>query len=649
MDLSALSIRSILLTALAGLISFYAGRHLASDAAPLIAQPDKSQVQPPQRLDAASVNRFSDPVVPALRGLSASELREAITTVYPMQLNMDGRIRLAKLKEQLRFSDLKLLVAEILTNGNLEDREAMRSRGLMLDLVMQVYAEVDPEAAWKFAHETNLQDRESVLSSVFRQVAKRSPDLALAWAEQMQDSAQKSSFLSVALSFLAKDAPEKAFRLALAAAPPPPRDQRGMRSFYPSSRVLSTWISSDLKGALAALRQLSGEQATEASEHIISALSGLHPQAAWDFAMSLPPTNDRASKLESIIRDWSEYDAYSALQAARLCPDAPIRTRLVANAVSAWAAEEPGAALDYARNLPEPALQREVLSRISQSSTGNFDALFSTVIECFPAGDGFQKTVCDLLGNWAQSDPAGAAAAIEQLPKGSVYTEACRSVLALWLSSGERQNAFAWVKTLQGEARVQGVVSVFSAWGSTGPQEGINALNLLAAEERRKAVPALASGWSSRNPQAVLQWAASLTDSTERSEVFREAITRWVRTSPQLAAQRVESVPPADRAAATSALMSEWITRDQTAAQDWLRRQPSGELKDAAIELSCVRLIDRNPSLALACASQISEENQRLKLLRKMVETWMGRDAAGARNWVAQSDLPAEVRENYLR
>lgn len=59
-------------------------------------------------------------------------------------------------------------------------------------------------------------------------------------------------------------------------------------------------------------------------------------------------------------------------------------------------------------------------------------------------------------------------------------------------------------------------------------------------------------------------------------------------------------------------------------------------------------LMQSDPKLAVQWAGSISDANQRKGQMQSLASSWLRRDPDNARTWIAQSDLPADVKQRLL-
>ncbi|MGY8690449.1 MAG: hypothetical protein ACKVHP_22270, partial [Verrucomicrobiales bacterium] len=127
------------------------------------------------------------------------------------------------------------------------------------------------------------------------------------------------------------------------------------------------------------------------------------------------------------------------------------------------------------------------------------------------------------------------------------------------------------------------------------------------------AVEEVAERWAEQDPQAVIDWAASLPESVQ-ADVYSEAL-------------------------------DEWTERDAGAASEYLASMPDSAAKDSAVEGFATELARTDPDTALAWAETISNEGLRAEALTDVAQSWYRQDQAAVEAWLPTSGLSAEAQQ----
>ena len=161
----------------------------------------------------------------------------------------------------------------------------------------------------------------------------------------------------------------------------------------------------------------------------------------------------------------------------------------------------------------------------------------------------------------------------------------------------------------------------------------------------------IAEGWGSRSPDEALRWAVSAAAATpeERNALVTTSIRKMADSSPEKAAAAVAALPQAHRTEAMRSLISQWASKDMTAAAAWLDKQPAGVAKDSSLRTLAGKIADDDPRSAMSWAASISSTAEKSAAMENIARQWMRNDPAAARSWIATSSLPPEIREKLLK
>lgn len=551
---------------------------------------------------------------------------------------MHGMRTFVDLQDRLRASNIATIASEIIA------APSSRGRDAGIYVVMSTFAERDPQAAWDFAQSISSHElQHRALRAVVLTVTTKDPARAMAMVNAVQDAQAKRQLRMVVIAQLAQQDPQHALDLSMAEEDPSGRD---------ISTIFSIWAREDAESAKAALANLRGHTGEQARRALISSLAQTDPQAAWNYAITLPPSDKIYNDARvQVIQSWAQSDPQAALKAALSIAEPESRGPAVSSVVSTWARSDFHNALQYAVGIKDSALRSDVFRTMSLNPSTNHKDLLDAILSHMPPGDNFQQAVSGIFSSWAIKDPAAAATAISQLPPGKVFSSAASQIASQWAQSeSNKQKIIDWVRELpEGEARRNAYHSVFSEWSSDSPQDAIRALNTLSPEDRGDAVQALALGWSRKDPEAVLQWSSTLSDSRERSGIVQSAISQWASISPESAIRYIDHLPETSRVDAMRIAVERWASKDTEAAAEWLRKQPQGPAKDAAIFSLSRKISLEDPETALAWAATISNTAQRTRQTEILIQDWLRQDVSAARAWISRAKLPEGTRERLLR
>lgn len=609
----------------------------APAAAEAVAGPGRKTEAPSVRVEGSGPTAELPPPPPGTKPITARELQAEMTSMEGFGFGLSSMRRYADLADRLRVSDPAAIARE-LASGN----QAGRDMGW--GMVMGAFAEQDPSGAWAFAQGLPAgPSRQTALSSVISSIASRDPNRALALVDSIEEAGLKRQIRSMALASVASRDPRRAFEIA--------KSGSGEPEDFSMSSIIFQWTRRDPEAAKAAALSLTGRVGDQARMTLMSSLTQQDPEAAWQFAQTLPRSGEgyQDPRLQ-VIQNWANSDPQAALRAALGISEESVRNNALSSAVSTWSRNDFSGALQYALSVQDSGVRSDILRSMSMNPGGDRAKLLEAVMTHMPAGDNFQQAVSGIFSSWARENPAAAAAAVSSLPPGRIYSQAVSNIASQWAASGNRDEVLRWARGLpEGEPRRNALNSVFSNWSGDQPEQAIAAASSMAPNERRDVYRAIAQGWSRRDPEAVLRWAGSLTESDERRDIVQNAVGNWASNSPETAARYVARLPESDRGAAMQSVVDRWASRDAEAAADWLAKQPVGPSRDGAVVSLARKIAMEDPETALSWAATISDEKNRARQMENLARDWVRQDAAAARAWIQTSPFPQDVRNRLIK
>jgi len=266
-----------------------------------------------------------------------------------------------------------------------------------------------------------------------------------------------------------------------------------------------------------------------------------------------------------------------------------------------------------------------------------------------------QKLVKQLVGVFAQDDPASALALIYNMPDGlAQYDQTFQFALAK-LTKTDLNQALNYLAQLPSDdgtdnARLS-YARVFEAMG-TKSNAGAIALaeGVPAGPVHDTAMKGLFTGWSMADPKAALDWAASLP-ATETSVFNADALFAAAVNShqPAVVAQYVNQLQ--DAAARDSAIASialNWGTagtnKDPVAALNWLNQVTTGENYANAVTNIFTYLAKDDPAAAITALNKVTDPATLQSSITIVAATWGGKNPQAALDWL-QTLPQSETRD----
>lgn len=200
-----------------------------------------------------------------------------------------------------------------------------------------------------------------------------------------------------------------------------------------SMRLLRRWAAADGPGAGAWSGQLpDGASREDALSDVAIEWGNVNPAAAAVWARQLPAAEEKQAALAAIANEAVRSNPVEALQLAAELPANNGRDDLARRAAMEWALQDAASAADWAGKIPETSLRLQVVAGIAVSEAESAPASAATLaIDSLPAGRLLDDTIISIVQRWAQQDPAGAAAWVEQFPEGTLRNTALQELNVL--------------------------------------------------------------------------------------------------------------------------------------------------------------------------------------------------------------------------
>ncbi|MCY4011237.1 MAG: hypothetical protein OXG82_00835 [Gammaproteobacteria bacterium] len=366
--------------------------------------------------------------------------------------------------------------------------------------IAQRWADSDPRAAVaavaQLPHSTQ---RRSWLSTLIKHWARLDLAAATAWAEALPGTPERSGLLADAAAVIAEDTPVDA--IAFAETLTGNARQRAIRA------ALNAWAEQDPSAAMAALDELGDRTAhVRWQREIVSEWARQDVDAAWEWALSQPPSRVRSNLLSIPLGSIAQTDPLEAMALADSLRGRE-RSEAMMMALGTWASNDARAAANWT-------------ARADDVEPGE--------------RDGYLRNV---LGVWAREDPLAALAWVEASDLSS--GPAVSAVAGQYARRSPRQ-AMNWVLSQPVGIQRQAIAGVVRAWARDAPQAAARAVGRIRNDEVRAAgQETLASTWAETDPTRALRWVATVSDAATRTELSTRVLRRWVNYDAAAAASHV--------------------------------------------------------------------------------------------------------------
>ena len=298
-------------------------------------------------------------------------------------------------------------------------------------------------------------------------------------------------------------------------------------------------------------------------------------------------------EVKLIMLAWARFDAPAAYEWAIVQKPEGWRTRLTLAAIYAWGYYDGPAAIRVAEAVENP----ETMARLQQNA----------------------------MEGWLRGgDKKGYSAYIANFPdmkrRGRLYFLLAGEIV---MSEGN-EAAMRWAEALPDDMPNQLKPSVFgNVARMVASEDPLRAAEWFLEHGARPyskgALPGIALRWVQLHDRpAAFEWLlATDRDATHEGEVD-DAIAQGFRS---------------------------WMQLDSEAAQAWLLTQLPNPALDPAVYEALRHLLPKDPGASMLWVQRLDDEEKRRSQLVRVGIRWRDKDPEGFTDWLAESDLPEEIRQ----
>jgi len=519
-------------------------------------------------------------------------------------------------------------------------------------LLLARWAEANPGAAvaWAAA-QANDPDRADYLSVTLDTWATKDMPAALAATEHMDDPTARGAIEADLLARFAESDP----RAALDTLANLPLGQRTMDLYRV---VFQGWAQKDISNAAAAAMNMPASQAREtAIGTVASAWGRRDPASALAWANAFPTGNTRTTAVAAAVAAWSGTDPVAAAAYFDNLPAGPMRNKLVATLAANWAAQDPKAALAWVNRVANGQVQdvavAGILAKMSQTDPVGAAAYLAQVAVASLR----DVALPQLAAAWAKLDLPAALAWVQSLPGTDAgRAQAYQNVLSNWVQT-DPAGAAAYLQTIPTDPNFKALTGQLAkSWAAADPQAALVWVEALpAGDAQDNALSTVIASFIAIDPQSAWDYAAALPDdnsgSKNRTKAESMVVEIWSEQDPARAADWLATIPVGNNsgaAIATGVVAANWLKQDPAAATKWIEGLPENNARDRAIG-ELVRIEGKNDfPTAYRWARAIGVQGLRAPTINIIVQQWARSDPAAATAAVEADDFGAGVRKQQL-
>lgn len=494
---------------------------------------------------------------------------------------------------------------------------------------------LDPEATVELLLKLPRHESEAPLTALLSALGRTNPTLGLELLQRLPGSARPDAFW-----FFNSWAERSVSEAATAAAA---LENEWMRN-RALSGVFHTWGIQDRREML----EWAIDQGTALGRHAFRAAyegpAFRDPELALEFAQEHPeiaPWHMLPVLAEGLVeKGASGWETILAL------PEGSLRAEMLIRGGEALARKNPEEAWKIFKGL-SPGDQRLFLQLSAMELARVAPKETSNLLLRLNSGD---TSTRDALTQWAQLDAPAALEWSHANLKGFSQIDAIENIFSAWLEKDAPQAVRA-LDALPPGARANLLPEAAEKWSANAPSEALKWANSLSDLERTRAVQAVISGWSRRDPMAAAEaldklppdgldraydavarnlaeakpteaagWAESLRSPTHRERAIENVIGQWSRNDAASASEYVSDLRPGSyRDAAIAGFVNSVANLDPVVAAEWADAMDDPLRREISIRRTLPYLKARNPAAARSFVDALSDRALREKM-RKLLE-----------------------------
>jgi hypothetical protein len=374
------------------------------------------------------------------------------------------------------------------------------------------------------------QSRGNMLASISSTWMSHDSDAAIAWINSLP-ATDRSKALQNGCWQLMQEDPAKAAELLSSL----PANNQTSHQF---SNLANQWAQQDLAAAQRWVESLpAGQTREQAMSGIIGALAQTDPAKAAALLGGAVVNNQNSHQVGMVVGEWIKSDQTAALAwldslDLRGAAQQNVHSQFMHN----WVNEDAPAASRYALGIQDEKSREQAISSLVGAWGNNDPVAAREWIMNSLEGESKNRSLNSLIQNLTHQDPTTALqyyqeATANLTPEAieKTFGGAASQIARNWVQH-DPEAAGQWVMSLpEGEARsnsIRSMVDDFGDYDIKGAAEFVN--TLAVGKERDQAVASLVSDLGNQgDPESAFDWAASISDASQRENMIRNAANQW--------------------------------------------------------------------------------------------------------------------------
>lgn len=399
-------------------------------------------------------------------------------------------------------------------------------------------------------------------------------------------------------------------------------------------RIADVWVRDDVAAALTALDGVAGLAADSFRAALLRAWARLEPTAALGYFAGLDSVDQMTLLTNGAAQIFMLVDANVALDYARQVtgeagrmaqsaalqnlafsdPDTALRridqlppgierSQLTTAVASAYARQDPDAALAWAQNLqpPQPGVLMNVLMFLARANPDRALEVAMSMQSTPITPGGLPSTFLASQVIASAPDPARMADRVLAMPDTPARDQTLSSIATTW-GSRDPEAALRWLLA-NDRMTEETIMQIGRQFGASNPAAAVSYASQIPSELRASWIGTVAAGYAMSDPQAAMSWVAQYRGQPGYESAVAAVAQAASQYQPAAAARLLDTIdaaPPEVRGAVTQIAFG-WAQQDARAAAQW--------------------------------AADLRNVDARRDAVSAVARTWSSSDAPGARAW----------------
>ena len=360
-------------------------------------------------------------------------------------------------------------------------------------------------------------------------------------------------------------------------------------------------------------------------------------------AAAITSRQDELEFYRGLYGVWAAQDPLAALdyakanfQAGQLLSDS------VGIAMNKWADENPREAWLWAdQNLTGPLKDRALTDLMIGWSRRSPEQAATWL-----TGTGLtsQPLYNAVAGTWAETDTPGASKWARSLHDGHAKDTAIVAVAGAGAAKDPKSTANDFSDLIDKGDNLNLAIAITDIWATTDPAGTAEWVNKMPdGPSKNEAAATLATVWAASDITAAVAWSETIADDDTRRQVIAHIGTTWGAIEPVAALDWLTHLPAGQATEGVTGALYSWAGTDPVGMQEWIDSAGDGSLADRARRSLGDVLAQTNQPDAMAVALDMTSEVARNETLSRYFSEWRKTDDEAAQDWLQTnwSSLPA--------